>query len=107
MHMARPIKIVALLLCCACSETPRPHPQPDAEKSSEKAAATRPALETEAEAEAKHDKLECALLAASYQSERNGLFSGDRQTLRQRLTDVGNQFREKMSTIPGCSFPIP
>lgn len=105
--MARRTGFLLLLLGCACSEAPRPHAQPAAEKQPEKAVATKAAPETEAEAEAKHDRLECAVLAASYQSERNSLFGGERQSLRQRLSDVSNQFREKMSAIPGCSFPIP
>jgi hypothetical protein len=84
-----------------------PHAQPaPEEKQPVKAVATKAALETEVEAEAKHDKWECAMLAASYQSERNSLFGGDRQILRARLSEVGDKFREKMSAIPGCNFPI-
>jgi septation ring formation regulator EzrA len=51
------------------------------------------------------DSQRCAILQATYEGERNALLGGDRTTLREQLTQVGNRYRDKMKEIPGCSFP--
>lgn len=67
--------------------------------------ATKQSLE--ADKPPSQDQLQCATLVAAYQAERNKQFGGDRATLKQRLTEVGEQFRAQMKEIPGCDFPVP
>lgn len=105
-------QLVYLLLLAGCG-TSSAAPAPQADRSEVKSS-TPPAPEEfvkaatpEPKKEAGNPQLQCATLAASYTTERNALFGGDRQTLKQRLTEVGNQYRERMAQIPGCSFPIP
>lgn len=52
------------------------------------------------------NNVQCAALAAEYESTRNSLLGGDRTSLRARLTEIGDAYREKMKAIPDCSFPV-
>lgn len=51
-------------------------------------------------------QVNCAALAAAYQSDRNSLFGGDRKTLRVRLATLGDVYRARMKEIPGCDFSV-
>jgi hypothetical protein len=95
------------LLAFACGKA---NPQADAKK----AQPTVPVAEivvakqtSEADKAPSQDQLQCATLVATYHAERNRLFAGDRATLRERLSKVGEQFRAQMKEIPGCDFPVP
>jgi len=105
----RSILVPSIVMLAACSRSAAEHAEaPPAEESRRVEVARDAKPDTVLQdAEASPDRIRCASVIAAYEAERNRLFSGDRGTLRERLTEVGSVYREKISGIPGCSYSFP
>jgi hypothetical protein len=98
---------MVLLLAFACGKADQPPARDTSEPSAPTPAVIAAKPSPEANKTRSQDQLQCATLVAAYQAERNRQFGGDRATLRERLTKVGEQFKAQAKEIPGCDFPVP
>lgn len=96
-----------LVLVFGCDKPVEPAQRKAAEPSAPASEAAATKKSSESEKAPSQDQLQCATLVAAYQAERNRQFGGDRATLRERLSKVGEQFQAQMKEIPGCNFPVP
>lgn len=96
-----------LVLVFGCDKPAQPAPRKAAEPSAPAPEAAAARKSSQADKAPNQEQLQCATLIAAYQAERNRQFGGDRATLRERLTKVGEQFQAQMKEIPGCDFPVP
>ncbi|HKP58652.1 MAG TPA: hypothetical protein VJV78_18150 [Polyangiales bacterium] len=106
--MTRIATLICLLGSVSCSRTTADSTKPSPSPSEESGAARK--LDTSQGSpprpEIESNNVQCAALMAEYQQDRNSLLSGDRTTLRERLTELGQAYSDRMKRIPICSFHI-
>jgi hypothetical protein len=109
--MPRAIPLLLSLAICSCGSSRNEEPKQVRDELRHNDEVGKSAAQDHPEqhpAPTGHDRdlTDCAVLKASYDSERNQLLAGDRSVLRSRLTELGEIYNDRMAKIRGCSFPV-